>query len=216
MSMNTDKHQILHGFLDSLKRARNIKAHTIVTLPHLSFHTLTLILERGRAMAKRVLVGSAPFIRAHGEAKTCGYEVHILNRVRKVRESRKAKWAGGYGTSGQSSGSEGHVSTSETGKFEQGVDELLHLKMMESLIDSDIPSTMVLATGDGAEAEYSDGFLRMVERALKKGWSVELVSWENNTSKLYQARSFRGKWGKRFNIFWLDKYSEELLDMGSY
>ncbi len=70
---------------------------------------------------------------------------------------------------------------------------------------------MVLATGDAAEAEYSQGFLKMVERALEKGWSVELVSFKHNISGMYKRKEFRGKWSQRFKIIELDDFVEELL-----
>ncbi|KAK6438037.1 hypothetical protein LTR95_005761 [Oleoguttula sp. CCFEE 5521] len=97
--------------------------------------------------------------------------------------------------------------------IEQGVDEILHLKILESIVDTEVPSTMVLATGDAAQAEYSQGFMAMAERALKKGWKVEVVSWSKNVSQMYLRREFREKWGQAFKVVWLDEYAEELLDL---
>ena len=104
------------------------------------------------------------------------------------------------------------IITESRSGFEQAVDEILHLKILESLIDySDKPSTIVLATGDAAVAEYSDGFMKMVERALAKGWMVELVSFKLNTSSLYKRREFRTKWGQMFRWIQLDDYAEMLI-----
>jgi hypothetical protein len=97
--------------------------------------------------------------------------------------------------------------------IEQGVDEILHLKILESIVDSETPSTMVIATGDAAQAEYSQGFMAMAERAMKKGWKVELVSWSKNISQMYMRREFRERWAERFKVVFLDNYAEELLDM---
>ncbi|GIZ48537.1 hypothetical protein CKM354_001159100 [Cercospora kikuchii] len=97
--------------------------------------------------------------------------------------------------------------------IEQGVDEILHLKMMESIVDYEVPSTMVLATGDAAQAEYSQGFMAMAERALKKGWTVELISWSKNISRAYVKSNWTGAWDGRFKIIYLDDFAEELLDM---
>jgi len=94
---------------------------------------------------------------------------------------------------------------------EQGVDELLHLKISDSLLDTAVPSTIVLATGDAAEAEYSGGFLKYVERALKKGWKVELVAWKDSISQEYRSYEFRKRWANKFTIIELDDYLEELL-----
>ncbi|KAG8623398.1 hypothetical protein KVT40_008374 [Elsinoe batatas] len=96
---------------------------------------------------------------------------------------------------------------------EQGVDEILHLKILESIIDADEPTTIVLATGDAAQAEYSGGFMKMVERALEKGWRVELVSWKAGVSQLYLKRGFRERWGERFRVVELDGWVEEMLEM---
>jgi hypothetical protein len=95
---------------------------------------------------------------------------------------------------------------------EQGVDEILHLKMCQSIIDTEVPSTMVLATGDGAVAEFSDGFLAHVERALKKGWKVELVSWRTQINGGYKKKQFRDKWADQFMIIELDQFLEDLID----
>ena len=97
--------------------------------------------------------------------------------------------------------------------IEQGVDGILHLKIFESVVDTDVPSTIVLATGDAAQAEYSQGFMAMVERALKKGWNVELVSWSKNISMMYSRPEWVRTWGQQFRIVYLDDYAEELLDM---
>lgn len=71
----------------------------------------------------------------------------------------------------------------------------------------------MLATGDAAEAEYSQGFLKMVERALEKGWMVELASFRHNTSQAYRRKDFRNKWGTRFRTVELDEFVEELLEV---
>jgi hypothetical protein len=95
---------------------------------------------------------------------------------------------------------------------EQGVDELIHLKMLESIVDAPKPGTMVVATGDAAVAEYSQGFLKMVERALGKGWSVELVAWSEAIGRAYREKAFRARWGDRFRIVELDEFVEVLVD----
>jgi hypothetical protein len=95
---------------------------------------------------------------------------------------------------------------------EQGVDEILHLKILESIVDTDEPSTMVVATGDAAKAEYSEGFMKMIVRALKKGWKVELVAWSKSISMDYRRTEFTNMWAGKFRIIELDQYAEFLLD----
>lgn len=205
-----DASNISIGLHDSYKLQHGIPVTTHIKRLPLSFHNFSLILERGRPVAKRVLAGSDRFA-AINEAEKLGYEVNILSRVHKAKEytPRQLKFRNALGPGG----------SSETGFppserwVEQCVDEILHLKMLESLIDTDEPATIVLATGDAAEAEYSGGFLRMVERALQKGWSVEVVSFAMNTSFAYKRKEFRAKWGDRFRMINLEDYVEEMLDM---
>jgi len=196
-----------------------------------SFHTLSQILSRGRPTAKRILVGSDNFP-CIAEAKAIGYETNILDRVHKAKElttrqkyflardSNPASDSAGNGKGGRAgqagglsagSGSETATAVYAPEKWvEQAVDEILHLKMMESIVDATAPSTMVLATGDAAEAEYSGGFLKMVERALSKGWKVELASFRDTTSGAYKSREFRKKWGQQFRRVELDDFVEFL------
>ncbi|TKA79205.1 hypothetical protein B0A49_03190 [Cryomyces minteri] len=242
-----DASNIFIGFHDQLKRARNIPLKARVPLANLSFHSLALLMERRRPVAKRVLAGSKPHIPEFDLAAEIGYELCIMDRVYKAKvlterqkffQAMDAHKRSSYAKSGfpppsrnracfrnkvaadgsGSSGSEtmGQATApvyTEEKWVEQGVDEILHLKILESIVDTEMPSTVVLATGDAAEAEYSQGFMRMVERALTKGWKVELVSWSKNISGAYKRQDFLRQWGDRFRIIELDDYAEELLDM---
>lgn len=205
------------GFHDALRISRHITGR--IRRQNLSFHNLSLVLERGRPTAKRVLVGSDNFP-AIEEAKDIGYETNILERVHKAREltPRQVRHnnhsSNNNSTAGPSSGSETTAASAMYAPekwVEQAVDEILHLKILESVVDATTPATIVLATGDAAEAEYSGGFLRMVERALTKGWKVELVSFKHNTSRAYKRKKFRATWGARFRTVELDGFVEELL-----
>ncbi|OJD37075.1 uncharacterized protein BKCO1_8000161 [Diplodia corticola] len=216
------------GFQNCVKTMRGLPVQARIRREDIDFEALVLLMERRRPVAKRVLVGSLPAIPTFERAKSIGYETNILDKVFKARElTERQKYfrqreAREHGTHRASSGGEGSGSGSETNTaatlkakeawVEQGVDEILHLKMLESVVDVDKPSTIVLATGDAAAAEYSQGFMRMVERALKKGWRVELVSWQAGISNAYKKREFRQKWGEAFRIISLDDYVEDLLD----
>lgn len=210
-----DMSNITIGFHDTLKLSRGLPLESRIRRIPMSFHNFSLILERGRPAAKRVLVGSdkLPAIQA---AREIGYETNILERVHKAKEltPRQKKFRSGAPTSGNeyTSGSETPAQPAPEKWVEQAVDEILHLKILESLIDSDKPSTIVLATGDAAEAEYSGGFMKMVDRALAKGWMVELVSFRLNTSNAYKRREFRNRWGAMFKWVLLDDYVEEMID----
>ncbi len=79
------------------------------------------------------------------------------------------------------------------------------------LVDTHKPSTIVLASGDAAEAEFSGGFLKCVERALSKGWKVEIIAWSDGLSQEYRSQRFIDKWGGLFKVIELDDFCEELL-----
>ena len=228
-----DASNILIGFYDHLKRLQGIPLRQRTRRVDISFDSLVLLMERRRPVAKRVLVGSSPLLPAFETAKAVGYETNILDKVYKAKElterqkffqqleknprHRRQRSSSGGEANGNSSGSE-TVTAGAQASFaaekwvEQGVDEILHLKILESVVDAERPSTIVLATGDAAEAEYSDGFMAMVERALKKGWKVELLSWSKNISFAYRKKEFQSKWAGKFKIIELDDYAEDLLD----
>ncbi|KAF2769509.1 hypothetical protein EJ03DRAFT_374459 [Teratosphaeria nubilosa] len=120
---------------------------------------------------------------------------------------------GGYTSGGSETASASTPQYAPARMIEQGVDEIVHLKILESVVDTEVPSTIVLGTGDAAQAEYSPGFMAMVERALKKGWKVELVSWSKNISQMYLNARWQAQWQGRFRVVFLDDYAEELLEM---
>ena len=226
------------GFHDAIREIKSIPKTTHLRRQPLSFHNLSLVLTRGRPTSKLVLVGSDNFP-AIQEASAMGYETSILERVRKTKvlTARQRYFASSNGTNGTSNGNgNGYLSSGNgngngiqsagsgsedpfprtiTKSTEQGVDELLHLKMMESVVDcssaTEKPGTMVLASGDAAEAEYSAGFLVMLERALRMGWWVELASFRANTSGAYRRREWRERWGERFRMVELDGFVECLM-----
>lgn len=65
---------------------------------------------------------------------------------------------------------------------EQGVDELIHLRMADALLFHEPPQTMILVTGDGKEGQFGTSFTRYVKQALKRGWNVEIWSWKKQLS----------------------------------
>jgi hypothetical protein len=223
-----DASNIMIGFKDML-RNHGVQPYDM------SFDSLALLMERRRPTAKRALVGShreadplPATQRLIGLAKAVGYQCDVQEQVFISREeSSKKKFFNDVSRIGWHKAIQKHSgsgSDSETGAaaapktpsapkwVEQGVDELLHLKMCQSILDTDVPSTMVLATGDGAEAEMSDGFLAHVERALRRGWKVELITWRQQMSGGYKRKAFRQKWGEQFTIIELDDFLEDLIE----
>lgn len=106
---------------------------------------------------------------------------------------------------------------------EQGVDELLQLKLHQALADAETPpppgSTIVLATGDGNAGQFNEeGFLGCVRTALKKGWRVELYAWEIGLSKSWTKefggmKGGEGPYGDRFRIVGLEPFAQDLLEI---
>lgn len=73
------------------------------------------------------------------------------------------------------------VETQERGAIgggEVAVDESIQLKMANRLLDLEQPETIVLLTGDGAGYSDGKGFIAQLDRAIKKGWRIEVVSWD--------------------------------------
>ena len=98
---------------------------------------------------------------------------------------------------------------------EQGVDELLQLKLHQAIADVDVVppnATIVLATGDGNVGQFNEeGFLGCVRTALKKGWRVELYAWEGGLSRSWKREFGEGPNRHRFSIHGLNKFGQDLL-----
>lgn len=105
----------------------------------------------------------------------------------------------------------------------QAVDELLHLKILESLLDHTPPSpvsplgrpVLVLATGDANASEYNPrGFLGCAKMALERGWDVEIIAFASGISATWMAEQVAaaGNVGGRgrLSIVDLEVFAEEL------
>lgn len=129
------------------------------------YRNLFQLVEGSGEVASRVLAGSVP----PGNdalweyARRGGYDTDLLRRVE-----------------------------DDDGRLiEQGVDETLHLKIANALLDNpslDNPSgeTLVIVSGDGRRSGSNTSFPGQAERALKQGWSVEVWSWEEQLTKAYE------------------------------
>ncbi|KAH9912462.1 uncharacterized protein B0H18DRAFT_1088430 [Fomitopsis serialis] len=100
---------------------------------------------------------------------------------------------------------------------EQGVDELLQLKLLQAIADVDevpLGGTIVLATGDGNVGQFNEeGFLGCVRTALKKGWRVELYAWEGGLSNAWMREFGEGAYSSRFEVYTLDRFAADLLEV---
>ena len=278
---------ILIGFVRHLRRFPPHPTHRGMKT-FMSHSALTLVLERGRPIAKRVLATSSPLYQPMDSAERLGYEVRIYVRVpdngegadRVPREnkgkkgqdkgngkSKRSSFGNGYnsgsgaggGTSADSDSggalgkmaASGHIRSSSfsngvsnvnnTGPShnsemtpsgtndslnatpgriryrEQGVDELLQLKLLQAVASTDDPpsgSTIVLATGDGNVGQFNEeGFLGCARTALKKGWNVELYAWEEGLSRAWAREFGSGPYRARFRIIGLERYAEDLMEI---
>ncbi|KAJ4291577.1 hypothetical protein N0V88_006176 [Collariella sp. IMI 366227] len=217
-----DLSNIIIGFYDSMKESRGIPVNKRVLAPAFGFKNFDTILTRDRNVAKRIVAGSMTNSYSKRwpsymlEAQELQYEMNILERVPKpaspVRKRRTRAGAAEVPTSGADTSGE-DCFNGPMKKGEQGVDELLHLKILQSVLDTTDPATMVLATGDAASAQYSDGFKKNVERALNLGWNIELYGWGRNISSAWREPEFAKQWINQFKIIELNQFCEELFDM---
>lgn len=92
---------------------------------------------------------------------------------------------------------------------EQGVDEAIHLRIANILLDSEKPGTMVLATGDGSETSQGSSFTQQVKRAAKLGWQVEVWSWQNQLSK--RLRDTRLQYPNNVTVLKFDAWYESIV-----
>ncbi|PSR84361.1 hypothetical protein BD289DRAFT_368658 [Coniella lustricola] len=202
-----DASNIIIGFYGKIKQARYIPIDSRIRIPSFFFEGFATAIERGRPCAKRIFAGSmkpgASTPNYMSEAASLGYEMNILQRVKGSKKTRSQYDMIVPGVYIPESFDHSHR--------EQGVDEILQLKMMHTLIDTAQPGTMVVATGDAAEAEFSDGFHKCVVRALQLGWLVEVVGFRENMSSAWFANDFMKKWALQLRIFTLDNLVEEFL-----
>ncbi|PCH37041.1 hypothetical protein WOLCODRAFT_157743 [Wolfiporia cocos MD-104 SS10] len=124
---------------------------------------------------------------------------------------------GGGGTSTESDTGSGSGGAARVRYREQGVDELLQLKLHQAIADVDeVPpgATIVLATGDGNVGQFNEeGFLGVVRTALKKGWRVELYAWEGGMSRAWLREFGEGPYSSRFQVHMLDRFAPDLLEV---
>jgi len=199
-----DNSNILIGFFEAYK-TKHGGTDPSFRAPKFDFHAFTTIVERGRGVSRKVLVGSNPLIQPVAMAQRLGYEVSILERV--VDQSKRITSSSPYASDSATR------TPQRERKKEQAVDEILHLKILECLLDVDKPATIVLATGDAAPAEFSPegGFFKCIQRALTRGWHVELVCWKKSMSRLWREKMFRVEWRDTFSVVELDDFVDELL-----
>ena len=88
-------------------------------------------------------------------------------------------------------------------------DRILQLRMLEDALDyNGDPGIVVLLTGDGAGYLQGAGFHRALERMHKRGWRVEILSWEHSTNQRMR------QWAEENGVFVaLDDFYESVTYM---
>ena len=179
----------IHVFFDNSNIWGGAQALRLIKEPSVPWMALRLhyenlfdLVEGGRDAQTAILAGSIPpSCEALWEyARRQGYGTDLLRRV-----------------------------TNDDGRVtEQGVDEVLHLKMANALLDFAAPQTLVVATGDGRLSSFDTGFPSQIERALRVGWNVEVWTFSANCNRCYHrmARDSAG----RLQVMPLDPYYEAI------
>ncbi|KAJ4862260.1 hypothetical protein T069G_03214 [Trichoderma breve] len=187
------------GYQRTLKGFRRLDENTRLSpVPHLNLQFLTKILVRDRpVVALNVCCSTLPGRsepRYVQQLRELGYHVDL--------RERKGVIEGGLNFTG----------ASDTLRFvEDLVDETLQVRIAESVMEYFLtPGTIVLATGDAKPSPHSDGFFSYVERALKMGWNVEVVSWRGNLSQRWIDRHWTSQWRDKFRVILLDEFLEVL------
>jgi len=77
--------------------------------------------------------------------------------------------------------------------------------MLRALADFDAPSIAVLLTGDGAGYDDGAGFHADLERMERRGWGIEVLSWDSACNKKLKA------WSKSAGVYIpLDDYYDSV------
>lgn len=165
--IESPKYMARHVFIDNSnvfggaqRAAATLEPEALWLAVRVYYRNLFQLVERGEDVARRVLAGSVPpGNEALWEyARRGGYDTDLLRRVE-----------------------------ADDGRLiEQGVDEMLHLKIANALLDSPSGETLVIVSGDGRESGFDTSFPGQAKRSLRQGWNVEVWSWKEQLTRLYE------------------------------
>jgi hypothetical protein len=218
---------ILYGLLTHLysSHSESLPPRHLRTL---SLPVLSLLLRRGRPTPPGTLhlVASSPLKQDLDPAVRLGFEVSVMKRVEIFADEvhdptamhlqpKPIQHPSPASNSSPRPIPRGaaHPPVGLRRYKEQGVDEILHLKILQTL-NSGEGGTIVLATGDARGGQFNrDGFVGAVREALKRGWKVELWSWSEGLSRIWKEVARRERWDGGFAIHLLDDWAEVLVEV---
>ena len=136
--------------------------------------------------------------------RTCPQKIVVGSIVSSSASSDKmwGKW--------QESGFTYHLFIRADGAGEQNIDDTLISMAYEALLDYD-HRTMVLVTGDGNDNHGRASFYKLVVQTLKKGWDVELWSWENSLNSRYLKLKDENPGPGKLHIRYLDEFRDKII-----
>lgn len=212
-----DTSNIHISFVNALKDRFGLDRNARLTpVPVLDIEFLTEILVRDR-LVKIKNAGCSyrpdrpepPVIK---DLRRCGYSVDVRERKR-LEEPHNilARERGHTGRRKSTQLNSASLDKVHSHYIEDLVDETLQTRIGEAVMEHfSTPGTLVLATGDGKAAKFSDGFFTYADRALRMGWNVEVVSWNLSLSSAWLDPDWVAQWGSRFRVTRLDEFLLEL------
>ena len=185
--------------------------------PNINLEFLHELLIRGR-VSQTLFAGGSVGHRDHHEPsfaqelRKLRYTVDLRERVRVEEPSVR----GLYRSSGKSSSDETFPKfngSQKSARFkEEFVDESLQSRIAAITLDFlDTPGTLIFVTGDGRPAPYADGFVKYAERALRRGFNIEVVSWSRSLSSAWDELRTKQEWENRFRVISLDPFWKDLV-----
>lgn len=207
-----DMSNIEIGFQKALRKRYGIlESARFTTLPRLNLRFLTELLLRGRS--SRGLHVGCSILPGRKEPKYI-QDLRELGYLVDVRERKRIENGGIHGAPPTNYTSLAHGSKAGSRYVEDLVDETLQTRIAEAVMEYfQEQGTIVLVTGDGKPAQYSDGFFCYVERALRMGWNVELVAWQDSLSSSWTDTNWTDQWGEKFRVIELDSFIYDLLEI---
>ncbi|KAJ3497251.1 hypothetical protein NLG97_g2049 [Lecanicillium saksenae] len=205
-----DMSNIEISFQKALKKRYNVADEARFSpLPRLNLQFLTELLVRGRS-TRGMHVGCS-ILPGRREPK---YVQDLRNLGYQVDVRERKRIDNGFPDTSQGKSSAGVGSKPVSRYVEDLVDETLQTRIAEAVMEYfQEQGTIVLATGDAKPAQYSDGFFRYVERALRMGWNVEVVAWHGSLSYSWKDADWTATWGERFRVIELDGFLYDLLEV---